>query len=86
MNKAAFLRGYLQKEAIAGAIGRAVAPIAIPLAPAMTVDMVGEKWQDQDIAEYRRKLGLPPEEPNPEDISQKKLQDAATQGSVSITT
>jgi hypothetical protein len=86
MNKVAFLRGYLQKEAIAGAVGRAVAPIALPLAPAMLVDLGGEKLQDRSIAEYRRKLGLPPEEPDPEDISQKKLQDAATQGSVSITT
>ena len=86
MNKEAFIKGYLGKEAFGGALVKGVGAFALPIAPAMTIDIAGEKLQDRNIAEYRRKLGLPPEEPDPEDISQKKLQEQATAGSVPITT
>jgi hypothetical protein len=94
VNKKAFLKGYhsLDKEGAVGALIQGVAKgapgMVANMTPAMAIDVIGGKWQDENIKEYRARLGLPPEElPDVEDNNtQKKLQDNATSGSVSITT
>lgn len=91
MHNAAFLKGYLYKEAFVGALAKGAPGFVANMVPAASIDIIGGKMQDSNIEEYRENLGLPPEgevvaEADAENNTQKKLQDEATAGSVSITT